>query len=83
MTNYELFRTFVDAMKVSNIILKILMPLLLGAGILYWMYCGEDWQTIVHVATDETNMDAVVVPLWHLGTSFSRVALATDAGACR
>ena len=55
MTNYELFRTFVDAMKVSNIILKILMPLLLGAGILYWMYWGEDWQTIVHVATDETN----------------------------
>ena len=42
-------------MKIGNIILKILMPLVLGAGILYWMYRGEDWQTIVHVMTDEMN----------------------------
>ena len=42
-------------MKLSNIILKILMPLVLGGAILYWMYRGEDWQTIVHVATDEMN----------------------------
>ena len=42
-------------MKISNIILKILMPLALGGAILYWMYRGEDWQTIVHVATDEMN----------------------------
>ncbi|MBQ3698978.1 MAG: flippase-like domain-containing protein [Prevotella sp.] len=42
-------------MKISNIILKILMPLVLGAGILYWMYRGEDWQTILHVMTDEMD----------------------------
>ena len=42
-------------MKMGNVILKILMPLLLGAGILYWMYRGEDWQTILHVMTDETD----------------------------
>ena len=42
-------------MKIGNIILKILMPLVLGAGILYWMYRGEDWQTIVHVMTDEMD----------------------------
>ena len=42
-------------MKVSNIILKILMPLVLGGAILYWMYRGEDWQTILHVMTDEMD----------------------------
>ena len=40
-------------MKISNIILKILMPLVLGGAILYWMYRGEDWHTIWHVMTDE------------------------------
>ena len=42
-------------MKIGNIILKILMPLVLGAGILYWMYRGEDWGTIRHVMTDEMD----------------------------
>ena len=42
-------------MKISNIILKILMPLLLGAAILYWMYRGENWHEIWHVMTDEMN----------------------------
>ncbi len=42
-------------MKIGNIILKILMPLLLGAAILYWMYRGEDWQQIWYVMTDEMN----------------------------
>ena len=31
------------------------MPLVLGAGILYWMYRGEDWHTIWHVMTDEMD----------------------------
>jgi uncharacterized protein (TIRG00374 family) len=31
------------------------MPLALGGAIRYWMYRGEDWQTIVHVTTDEMN----------------------------
>ena len=42
-------------MKTSSVILKILMPLMLGAAILYWMYRGEDWQQIRHVMTDEMN----------------------------
>ncbi|SFO78296.1 hypothetical protein SAMN04487852_107100 [Prevotella sp. tf2-5] len=44
-----------STMKISNIILKILMPLLLGGAILYWMYRGEDWQQIRHVMTDEMD----------------------------
>ena len=35
--------------------MKILMPLMLGGAILYWMYRGEDWQTILHVMTDEMD----------------------------
>ena len=42
-------------MKTRSVILKILMPLVLGAGILYWMYRGEDWQTIMHVMTSEMD----------------------------
>ena len=42
-------------MKVSSIILKILMPLVLGSAILYWMYRGENWQQILHVMTDEMD----------------------------
>lgn len=42
-------------MKISSIFLKILMPLVLGAAILYWMYRGENWQQILHVMTDEMN----------------------------
>ena len=42
-------------MKTGNIILKILMPLVLGGAILYWMYRSEDWQTIRHVMTDEMD----------------------------
>ena len=52
---FTLFRIFVVAMKIGNIIFKILMPLVLGGAILYWMYRGEDWQTILHVMTDEMN----------------------------
>lgn len=42
-------------MKIKSIILKILMPLVLGGAILYWMYRGEDWHTIWHVMTDEMD----------------------------
>ena len=42
-------------MKIGSVILKILMPLVLGAAILFWMYRGEDWQQIRHVMTDEMN----------------------------
>lgn len=35
--------------------MKILMPLVLGGAILYWMYRGEDWGQIRHVMTDEMD----------------------------
>ncbi len=31
------------------------MPLALGASILYWMYRGENWETIMQVATEEMD----------------------------
>ena len=46
---------FALVMKISSLILKIMMPLVLGAAILYWMYRGEDWQQILHVMTDEMD----------------------------
>jgi len=49
------FVSLYPIMKTGNVILKILMPLVLGGAILYWMYRGEDWQTILHVATDEMD----------------------------
>ncbi|MBP5409206.1 MAG: flippase-like domain-containing protein [Prevotella sp.] len=48
-------------MKISNIILKILMPLVLGGAILYWMYRDEDWQQIRHVMTDEMDWTWMLV----------------------
>ena len=42
-------------MKTTNIIIKILMPLVLGGAILYWMYRGENWQEMQHVMTDEMD----------------------------
>ena len=38
-----------------NYILKITLPLLLGGGILYWMYRGVDFQRIEHVLWHEMN----------------------------
>jgi len=42
-------------MKTIQYTLKILMPLLLGGAILYWMYRGEDWQNIKYVMMHEMN----------------------------
>ena len=50
-------------MKTFSVILKILMPLVLGAGILYWMYRGEDWQTILYVMTDEMDWTWMLLSL--------------------
>jgi len=41
-----------ECRKLANIALKIMMPLVLGGAILYWMYRGEDWREIRHVMTD-------------------------------
>ena len=46
---------FAFCMKKNNVVIKVLMPLILGAGILYWMYRGEDWQTISRLMTDEMD----------------------------
>ena len=50
-------------MKTSSIILKILMPLALGAAILYWMYRGEDWQQLRHVMVEETDWTWMLLSL--------------------
>ena len=42
-------------MKYLQTIAKIMMPLVLGGAILYWMYRGEDWQSIKHVMWEEMN----------------------------
>ena len=42
-------------MKILQTIAKILLPFILGGGILYWMYRGEDWQSIKHVMLEEMN----------------------------
>ena len=47
--------TFVGAMKILQTISKIILPFILGGAILYWMYRGEDWQSIKHVMLEEMN----------------------------
>ena len=42
-------------MKYVQTIAKILLPLVLGGAILYWMYRGEDWDSIEHVMLHEMN----------------------------
>ena len=42
-------------MKYVQTIAKILLPLILGGAILYWMYRGEDWERIEHVMMHEMN----------------------------
>ena len=42
-------------MKYLQTIAKILLPLILGGAILYWMYRGEDWERIEHVMMHEMN----------------------------
>lgn len=39
-------------MKIANIIIKILMPLVLGGTILYWMYRDFDLDSVKNVLTD-------------------------------
>ena len=42
-------------MKITSIVVKILMPLLLGGAILYWMYRGFDFNSIRHVMLHEMD----------------------------
>ena len=42
-------------MKTIQTIAKIVMPLVLGGAILYWMYRGEDWAQIERVMMHEMN----------------------------
>ena len=42
-------------MKILQNIAKVLLPFILGGGILFWMYRGEDWQNIKHVMLEDMN----------------------------
>ena len=42
-------------MRMFQNIFKIALPLLLGGGILYWMYRGFDFQSIRHIVLEEMN----------------------------
>ena len=42
-------------LRLSNIIVKIILPLVLGGAILYWMYRDFDFGSISHVLLDEMN----------------------------
>ncbi len=42
-------------MKTMQNIFKIVLPLLLGGGILYWMYRGQNFSSIRHVLLEEMN----------------------------
>lgn len=47
--------TFAHAMKITQTIAKVILPFILGGAILYWMYRGEDWQSIKDVMLHEMN----------------------------
>ena len=42
-------------LRLSSIIVKIILPLVLGGAILYWMYRDFDFGSISHVLLDEMN----------------------------
>lgn len=42
-------------MKLINVIIKILMPLILGGAILYWMYRDFDLESVKDVLTEKMN----------------------------
>jgi hypothetical protein len=50
-------------MKTTQTIFKILLPLLLGGAILYWMYRGFDFQGMRHVLLDEMNWTWMLLSL--------------------
>lgn len=41
--------------KIAKKILKIVLPFVLGSGILYWMYRGFDFQSMLHFMREEMN----------------------------
>ena len=49
--------------KLFNKIIKIVLPLLLGSAILYWMYRGFDFSSISHVLLYEMNWTWMIVSL--------------------
>jgi hypothetical protein len=50
-------------MKTVRNIFKIVLPLLLGGAILYWMYRGFDFQSIRHVLLEEMNWTWMLLSL--------------------
>ena len=49
--------------KLFNKIIKIVLPLLLGSAILYWMYRGFDFSSISHVLLHEMNWTWMIISL--------------------
>lgn len=49
--------------KLFNNIIKIVLPLLLGSAILYWMYRGFDFSSISHVLLHEMNWMWMIISL--------------------
>ena len=49
--------------KLFNNIIKIVLPLLLGSAILYWMYRGFDFSSIRHVLLHEMNWTWMIISL--------------------
>ena len=49
--------------KLFNNIIKIVLPLLLGSAILYWMYRGFDFSSISHVLLHEMNWTWMIISL--------------------
>ncbi len=52
-----------SVMKFGSIILKVVLPLLLGGAILYWMYRGFDFKSIEHVLLNEMNWTWMLLSL--------------------
>ena len=52
------FYSYLCGMEMKTILTntaKIILPILLGGAILYWMYRGEDFECLQHVLTEEMN----------------------------
>ena len=77
--------------KQGSNLLKVIMPLILGGAILYWMYRDFDFQTVGDVMLHEMNWTWMLlsfpfgilaqIPVRYLGTDDARLAMEADAGA--
>ena len=69
--------------KLFNKIIKIVLPLLLGSAILYWMYRGFDFSSISHVLLYELDVDDSLSSLWYSGAGFSWMEVEAESRTYR